>query len=120
MRTKKSEAVSFLDSLIGEPETFGGLLRAIRTADEITQEDFAAKIGMTKSHLSDIENGRKFVSIERAAKFALALGYSIPVFIGMVMQEEMNRALKGQRYKIELVKITKNVGKKDAAKKRVA
>lgn len=116
MRIKKSEAVAFLDSLIGESETFGGLLKAIRIADGSSQEEFAVKLGMTKSHLSDIENGRKFVSIERAAKFAISLGYSVPIFIGMVMQEEINRALKGQRYKVQIVKITK----KDVAKKRVA
>jgi len=72
---KKSDAMQFLESLVGEL-TFGGLIEAMRQAEEMSQVDFAKKLGISKQHLCDIEKGRKFVSPERAAKFAKILGHS--------------------------------------------
>lgn len=40
----------------------------------MTQEVMAKKLGVSKSHLCDIEKGRKRVSVERAYNFALSLG----------------------------------------------
>ena len=71
---KKSDAMQFLESLVGEL-TFGGLIEAMRQAEEMSQVDFAKKLGISKQHLCDIEKGRKFVSPERAAKFAKILGH---------------------------------------------
>src|SRR3970040_1208306 len=80
MRTKKkSDAMKFLESLVGEL-TFGGLIEAMRQAEEMSQVEFAAKLGISKQHLCDIEKGRKFVSPERAAKFAKILGHSKRAF----------------------------------------
>ena len=70
---KKSDAIQFLESLVGEL-TFGGLIEAMRQAEEMSQVDFAKKLGISKQHLCDIEKGRKFVSPERAAKFAKDTG----------------------------------------------
>ena len=66
---KKSDAIQFFESLVGEL-TFGGLIEAMRQAEEMSQVDFAKKLGISKQHLCAIEKGRKFVSPERAAKFA--------------------------------------------------
>jgi hypothetical protein len=38
--------------------------------------DLRLQVGMSKSHLNDIEKGRKAVSPDRAARFAKVLGYS--------------------------------------------
>ncbi|MEK7333830.1 MAG: helix-turn-helix domain-containing protein, partial [Candidatus Binatota bacterium] len=60
MRTeKKSDAMKFLESLVGEL-TFGGLIEAMRQAEEMSQVEFAAKLGISKQHLCDIEKRRKF------------------------------------------------------------
>ena len=76
MSTKKqSDAMQFLETLVGEL-TCGGLIEAMRQAEEMSQVDFAKKLGISKQHLCDIEKGRKFVSPERAAKFAKILGHS--------------------------------------------
>jgi transcriptional regulator with XRE-family HTH domain len=40
------------------------------------QPELAKKLGISKSHLNDIEKGRKAVSPERAARFAKILGYA--------------------------------------------
>lgn len=89
---KKSLAVKFLEQVSGGPLTFGSLLSSIRLADEITQEQMAKKLGVTKGHLSQIENGRKFVSPDRAQTFARKLGYSEIMFVKLSLQDLLNRA----------------------------
>ena len=95
MRTrKKSDAMKFLEGLVGEL-TFGGLIEAMRQAEEMSQVEFAAKLGISKQHLCDIEKGRKFVSPERAAKFAKILGHSEQSFVALALQDIVNQgALK--------------------------
>ncbi len=70
------EASAFLEQLLGGPLTFGKNLRAIREGDGLTQAAFAEKLGVSKQNLSDIENERRNVSVERAAEWAKKLGYS--------------------------------------------
>jgi len=91
MRTrKKSDAMKFLEGLVGEL-TFGGLIEAMRQAEEMSQVEFAAKLGISKQHLCDIEKGRKFVSPERAAKFARILGHSERSFVALALQDIVNQ-----------------------------
>jgi DNA-binding transcriptional regulator YiaG len=87
---KKSDAMQFLESLVGEL-TFGGLIEAMRQAEEMSQVDFAKKLGISKQHLCDIEKGRKFVSPERAAKFAKILGHSEQSFVALALQDIVNQ-----------------------------
>ena len=91
MRTKKkSDAMKFLEGLVGGL-TFGGLIEAVRQAEETSQVEFAKKLGISKQHLCDIEKGRKFVSPERAAKFAGILGRSERSFVALALQDIVNQ-----------------------------
>lgn len=87
---KKSDTMKFLEGLMGGPLTFGAMVRAIRETDELTQEDVATKVGVSKQHVSDVEHGRRRVSIERAVRWADALGYPPAYFVRMVAQEEID------------------------------
>ena len=91
-KTKKSDAIGFLESLTKGPITFGGLIEAIRQGEEMTQPEFARRLGISKSHLNDIEKGRKAVSPERAAKFAKVLGYSKERFVALSLQAQVDSA----------------------------
>ena len=87
---KKSEYLdskNVLDKLARGSLTFSRLLEAIRLGEEMSQVSFAKKLGISRSHLCDIEKGRKTVSPARAAKFARILGYSDKQFIGLVLQD---------------------------------
>ena len=64
----KSDAMRFLENLTGGRLTFGEMLSSIRLADGLSQVEFAHKIGISKSHLCDIEKGRKTVGPARAAR----------------------------------------------------
>jgi len=87
---KKSAAMKFLDGMVGEL-TFGGLIEAMRQAEEMSQVDFAKKLGISKQHLCDIEKRRKSVSPERAAKFAKILGHSEKSFVTLALQDIVNQ-----------------------------
>lgn len=96
----KSEALKFLEDFSGGPLTFAKLLEAIRLGENISQANFAKKLRISRAHLCDVEKGRRFVSPERAAKFAKILGYSEKRFIKLSLQDQLNRA--GLDYDIEI------------------
>ena len=86
MSTKKSAALATLESITGGPLSLGDLLASIRVGEGLTQTDFAAQLEISKSHLCDIEKGRKTVSPKRAARFAQILGYSEAQFVRLALQ----------------------------------
>jgi transcriptional regulator with XRE-family HTH domain len=101
MRTKgNKDAMKFLDEVAGGPLTLAGLLEAIRSGEEMSQVDFAEQLGISKSHLCDIEKGRKTVSPARAAKFAKVLGYSQDQFVRLSLQALIEES--GLRFKVRL------------------
>ncbi len=91
MSTKKSEAVRLLEKVTGGPVTLGRFLKAAREGEEMTQPEFAKKLGISKSHLNDIEKGRKAISPDRAARFAKVLGYSQARLVKLALQDLVNR-----------------------------
>ena len=97
---KKSPAISTLDKLIGSEESLGSLLESIREADEISQTAFAKKLKISKQHLCDIEKRRKFVSPERAAKFAKVLGHSERGFVTLALQDLVSQS--GLKFKVSV------------------
>ena len=53
-KTNYIEASHFLKKLTGTSLTFGEMLEAFRQSEDLSQTDFAKKIGISKSHLCDI------------------------------------------------------------------
>ena len=93
MSTKrKSNTMKYLERIAGRPLTLGGLIESIRLGEEMSQTAFARKLGVSPSHLCDIENGRKVVSPERAARFARILGRSPKQFVRLSLQELVDAA----------------------------
>ena len=97
---KKSETLSLLESVTGGPITIGKLIEAIRLGEEKTQAEFAKRLDISKSHLNDIEKERKAISPERAARFAIALGYSEKRFIKLSLQSQLDQV--GLKFRVEL------------------
>ena len=93
------DAEEYLEKLNG-PLTLGRVMCATREGEEMSQQDFAAKLGLSKSHLCDIEKGRKVVSPERAAHFARVLGYPIRLYVQLALQDELRRTKL--RFEVEL------------------
>jgi transcriptional regulator with XRE-family HTH domain len=101
MATKeRSETMKYLESIAGRPLTLGWLLESIRLGEEMSQAVFARRLGVSASHLCDIEKGRKVVSPERAARFAKVLGRSEQQFVRLALQEMIDEA--GLRMKVDV------------------
>lgn len=103
MTTKKSRgssAAKFLEKLRGGPLTYGAGLRATREIMELSQAAFAKKLGISKAHLCDIEKGRRSVSAERAAHFALRMGHPQAYWVKLAIQDQLNRT--GLKLKVEI------------------
>ena len=94
------DALPFIERLVGVPITLGALIEAIRQGEELSQSALAAQLGISKSHLCDIEKGRKLVSPARAARFAELLGYSSAQFVRLALQDSVDRA--GLRYTVRV------------------
>lgn len=99
---KKSSAMKFLEKIGGGQLTFGSMIHSIRLCDEISQTSLAEKMHMSRSHLCDIENGRRFVSVEKAAEFAKVLGYSETQFVATLIEDQLRNA--GMPFVVELKK----------------
>lgn len=97
---KKSKAMRFLEGLIGGPLSIGIVIESIRLGEELSQIEFAKMLGISPSHLCDIEKGRKVLSPERAAKFAKILGYSESQFVRLSLQGQLDQA--GIKMKVEV------------------
>ena len=52
-------------------------LREVREAAGLTQADLAARVGVSKQSISDLELGEKVPSLERAAAIARVLGQTV-------------------------------------------
>jgi len=56
---------------------FGETVRKLRQERQISQEGFADLCGLHRTYISDIELGKRNVSLENIEKIAVALGISI-------------------------------------------
>lgn len=56
-------------------------LKAARKAQDMTQEDLAARIGTKKSNISRFESGRYNPSLDFVIKIAGSLGKQIQIFV---------------------------------------
>lgn len=92
-------AKKFLDKNLGLL-SLAKLLMAIRQSEELTQDHFASKLGISKSHLCDLEKGRKFASPERAHSFAKKLKYLPEQFVRLSIQDRLDSL--GLKYKFSL------------------
>jgi len=95
-----TKTMKTLNAITGGELTLGKTIRSIRLCDDITQGDFAKRLKVTQSYLSDLENDRKEVSPQKAAEFAQILGYSKKQFIRLAIQDGLRR--KGLNYDIDV------------------
>lgn len=100
MSTRKSDARSFLETLRGGPLSFGKMIESLRAADEISQTELAKKMHISRAQLCDIEKGRRTVTVERAARFAKVMGYSVNQFVAVALEDQLRKA--GLKAKVHL------------------
>ena len=57
---------------------FGQAVRKLRQAQKISQEELAERCGLHRTYISDIELGKRNVSLENIERIAAALERSLP------------------------------------------
>ena len=82
-----SGAMKFLEKKVG-PVTVGLLIRAHRTRHDLSQADLADKLGVTIGFISNVENGRKHLSLEKTLEIADKLKLSKEFFASIWFREE--------------------------------
>jgi antitoxin HigA-1 len=90
----------FLEKLIGGPLTLGGALSAIREGEGESLAVFAQRLGVSRTHLSDIEHGRRSVNLLRASEFAATLGFHESQFVRLALQDQVRDA--GLKLKVDV------------------
>jgi transcriptional regulator with XRE-family HTH domain len=91
MNTKTAATLRTLRA-IGGPPALGTVLRGIRESEGLSQSEFAKRMKVRPSHISDLERGTKGISVERAAKFAKILGYPVAQFVEMAVRQQLVEA----------------------------
>jgi hypothetical protein len=54
--------MNLLEKLAGGPLTFGRAVESVRKSEGLSKDACAKRLGVSKSHLCDVEKGRKTVS----------------------------------------------------------
>lgn len=80
--------------------TFGGMLKAWRQAEEMSQSTFAKKIGLSIQNVNDIEKGRRIPTPTRAARIAKKLGLPEVTLIQFALRDSL--AKEGFQYDVTL------------------
>jgi transcriptional regulator with XRE-family HTH domain len=91
---------AYLEKLMGGPLTLGRALSAIRESEGESLAQFAQRLGISRSHLSDIEHGRRSPSLQRASEFARALGQHEAQFVRLALQDQVREA--GLKLRVEV------------------
>lgn len=86
-----TSAKKFLSTLIGPP-TVGKLLRAYRTSNDISVQELAVTLGVTKGYISNIETGKKEISLDKALYICKVLGEVREVYAGVWFEEQARNA----------------------------
>ena len=98
---RKSAARKQLDEIVGEPLTFGSMLRTTRLTDGYTLASLAEKLGVSRQFVCDVEQGRRRMSGERAARWARKLGYVEAVWVQLALQAAIDSAGLKFRVRVE-------------------
>lgn len=61
-------------------EEIGALVRQLRVAAEMSQEEFADRCGVHRTYIGSIERGEKAITLETAQKIVVALNISLSQF----------------------------------------
>jgi transcriptional regulator with XRE-family HTH domain len=71
--------------------TFGNALESFRKCEEMSQKEFALKLGISPQSLCDIEKGRKIPSPSRAVKIAHLIDQPEKFWIQLSLQDMLRQ-----------------------------
>lgn len=91
-------------------ELFGARIRELRKSRKLTQEQLAEFLGIDQKHISLIELGKSYPSLDRLARIAESLHVSLPSLF------EFDH-LENERVRVEQIEeMLRDLGEKDQQK----
>jgi transcriptional regulator with XRE-family HTH domain len=103
MTTKNNDLIDarvLMEKMLG-PFSFAIFMRGTRVNRDMTQKQFAKKLGMSPGTVCDIEKGRQLVSPALAKKIAKKLGMPEKLAVQACLQDQLRKAKIN--YTVELV-----------------
>ncbi len=88
-------------AFVVEPPTFGDAIRAIRTMEGASLEEFSSKLGLPRRNLQEVEKNRRGISVKRAVEWARLLGYPEHVLVRLTLQRKVDDAGSVLRVRVE-------------------
>lgn len=70
---------------------FGSRIKSIRTQNNMSQSDLANLLGVSKTQISDLENGKTTTTLDRLAIFASYFNISTDYLLGLSDNPEINK-----------------------------
>lgn len=99
MTTKKQTAFEALEKKLGRL-TVAGFLSSWRESEEMSQSEFAKKLGISVQSLCDLEKGRRIPSPSRAASIAKKMGYPEIALVTLAVRDSLYA--EGFKFKVTL------------------
>ena len=89
--TTKMKASKYLENEFG-PLYFSDLLKAHRVGEEMSQEQLATKLKISKQKVCDYEKGRRLPSMETVVKWAKKLKEPHEIWVKAYLQQQVDSA----------------------------
>ena len=86
-----TSAKKILEKYLG-PARVGMLIRAYRTRNDISIQELAFTLGVTKGYISNIETGKKDISLDKALQICKTLGGVQEVYARVWFEEQAHNA----------------------------
>jgi len=84
------DAKEFLEKKYGRL-TFGRALKADRMSENMTQEQLAVKVGLTKQAISGFENGKDIPTHKNLKKIAKALKVDEETYVSLIVKDIIHK-----------------------------
>ena len=88
-----------LQALVDEL-TFGGLLKAQRQTEGLSQVAMAERLSISRQRLCDIEQGRRLPNLDSVIEIASKAGLEVIVAISLAVEEQLRK--RNLPYKVRL------------------
>jgi transcriptional regulator with XRE-family HTH domain len=85
----------------------GEALRLMRVFSDLKQGELAEKLGVSKSHISEIENGNKSPSLDLLQRYSSE--FNLPISAIMFFAEEIPNAKSGKGFRTKVAENILNI-----------
>jgi transcriptional regulator with XRE-family HTH domain len=74
-----------------DDSTFGEIVKSLRVCADMSQEDLAKKLDVTRQFVCGVEKDTKIVGVRFARRIADIFGMSVDVLVEKLLQEQLRR-----------------------------